>query len=820
MLPPKPGNRRVSPNERCIAHLEAGGLLLTPDLRQARILRRLHDRAQADAGARSGPPPRCCRSTPGSRCNGSRRPPIGRTCRRSCRRSHCAGCGGGMSRAMLRGSWIRPISAPARARAGCGSAPMAATSRHVARWPLTRDQQAFLGWARSVEAELRERVACDAGDLARLLVESRGAAGGGSADPARGFPPADARRRSAVCGAVGRRATRSSGSQSPPERGACFHHAAPDPESERDAMLAWLRERVALAPGGIHAVIVPDLDANRGALERALAAALQPELELPGSERDERVFDLAGGHPLAVQPVVDAALAAIACAAGAVDWTAASRCSSELARGGRRTASAARALPPTCRCASARSVAGSADRDSPIAPRAPAPRDSRRRSSPPSPRSMARGGAAPAPGPRRSAHASPPGDGPARRTLGSREYQAARRFRELLRRTRVAVRESRPTSTSPRRSRNSAGSAAAPFQPESGEPAVFVLDAYEDPGVQFDSLWVAGLTATAWPRPVAVDPLLPIEIQRQLGMPGVTPEAASPKRRRVIGRWRAQPTRSCCPGHNSRTTRKWTARRSCPPTATDARGDALAAADARTPGLRRCAELEAVPEAPLPPLATRPGERRRAAARIAGAMCVPRVRGAAPRRVAARGTRRRASTGACGASCCTVPCRTCGRALGSQSALAALDAPARRRWLATRRRRSDRRRSARRAPGLATIDARARMAMRGPSPAAGARSRAPAIHGRRNRARARHSRSPAWNCDFASIAWTASATSSSSSITRPGKCPELGLAGRAHGCAATAAVCGPASGASDGHRVCRRRRGARGSTSASAGTAR
>ena len=47
----------------------------------------------------------------------------------------------------------------------------------------------------------------------------------------------------------------------------------------------------------------------------------------------------------------------------------------------------------------------------------------------------------------------------------------------------------------------------APFQPESGEPAVYVLDRYDDPGVQFDSLWVSGLTATAWPRPVAVDPL-------------------------------------------------------------------------------------------------------------------------------------------------------------------------------------------------------------------------------------------------------------------------------------------------------------------------
>ncbi len=67
-----------------------------------------------------------------------------------------------------------------------------------------------------------------------------------------------------------------------------------------------------------------------------------------------------------------------------------------------------------------------------------------------------------------------------------------------------------------------------------------MLDSYDDPGVQFDSLWVSGLTATAWPRPVAVDPLLPIEIQRQLGMPGATPEARVAEAPEVIAHWRAR----------------------------------------------------------------------------------------------------------------------------------------------------------------------------------------------------------------------------------------------------------------------------------------
>jgi hypothetical protein len=122
---------------------------------------------------------------------------------------------------------------------------------------------------------------------------------------------------------------------------------------------------------------------------------------------------------------------------------------------------------------------------------------------------------------------------------GSRPYQAARHFRELLREL-SSLSAVVPDLDAAAAQGELRRLATAPFQEESGEPAVFVLDAYEDPGLHFDSLWVAGLTATAWPRPVNVDPLLPIEIQRQLGMPGVTPEDCVAESREIIERWRSQ----------------------------------------------------------------------------------------------------------------------------------------------------------------------------------------------------------------------------------------------------------------------------------------
>jgi len=532
----------LNPNARCIAHLEAGGLVLTPDLRQARILRRLHDRAQADAGRQVWPSAQVLpieawlvlqwqQAAGDSPDLPAVLPPV--ALRWLWWRQVARNAPGLLDPADLgaraRASWLR-----LRAHGGDLAA--------VARWPLTRDQQAFLGWARAVEGELASRRACDPGDLAnRRLTEIGMRPAAGPPILLAGFrrlTPAEEAWFTALA-AAGRPVERL---ESVPQPAACFRHRAADPESERSAMLAWLRERVAQSPDGIHALIVPDLDANRGALERALAASLQPTLELPGSGNERRAFDLAGGNPLTAQPVVDAALTALACAAGVVDWTAASRLlrSAHVGAAGEHGARIATDLSlrepqgatriPAARLAERAETRGAKQFAGAIRA-AIAALDGPRRRGP--------GAWAEAFGACLAAWGWPDRFGAGETRLASGEYEAARRFGELLRELaslsavapdiglREALAELRRL-------------AAAPFQPESGEPAVFVLDAYEDPGVHFDSLWVAGLTATAWPRPANVDPLLPIEVQRQLGMPGVTPEACVAEARDIIGRWRSR----------------------------------------------------------------------------------------------------------------------------------------------------------------------------------------------------------------------------------------------------------------------------------------
>ncbi len=57
------------------------------------------------------------------------------------------------------------------------------------------------------------------------------------------------------------------------------------------------------------------------------------------------------------------------------------------------------------------------------------------------------------------------------------------------------------------------------FAPESEDAPVQVMGAYAASGQSFDAVWFLGATDTAWPAAGRPNPLLPIALQRELGMP-------------------------------------------------------------------------------------------------------------------------------------------------------------------------------------------------------------------------------------------------------------------------------------------------------------
>ena len=65
--------------------------------------------------------------------------------------------------------------------------------------------------------------------------------------------------------------------------------------------------------------------------------------------------------------------------------------------------------------------------------------------------------------------------------------------------------------------------ASRQFQPESDPAPVQILGVFEASGLQFGSLWIMGMHDGVWPASAAPDPFLPVHLQRRLNLPGSSP---------------------------------------------------------------------------------------------------------------------------------------------------------------------------------------------------------------------------------------------------------------------------------------------------------
>ncbi len=75
------------------------------------------------------------------------------------------------------------------------------------------------------------------------------------------------------------------------------------------------------------------------------------------------------------------------------------------------------------------------------------------------------------------------------------------------------------------------------FQPEGAGAPVQVLGLLESAGIEFDALWVSGLTDGAWPQRVHADPFLPVMLQRKAGIPEAFAEPSLALDRRRTEGW-------------------------------------------------------------------------------------------------------------------------------------------------------------------------------------------------------------------------------------------------------------------------------------------
>src|SRR6266849_5556093 len=76
------------------------------------------------------------------------------------------------------------------------------------------------------------------------------------------------------------------------------------------------------------------------------------------------------------------------------------------------------------------------------------------------------------------------------------------------------------------------------FQPETPDTPIQVLGLLESAGVEFDHLWVTGLTDEAWPLKTSPNPFLPLAQQRKAGIPEASAETSLALDRRITDGWK------------------------------------------------------------------------------------------------------------------------------------------------------------------------------------------------------------------------------------------------------------------------------------------
>lgn len=125
---------------------------------------------------------------------------------------------------------------------------------------------------------------------------------------------------------------------------------------------------------------------------------------------------------------------------------------------------------------------------------------------------------------------------PGEQPLNSREFQLINRWRELLNDFARLSLVSATMSVGEALRRLTAMAGETVFQPESKGAIVQLLGPLEAAGMEFDRLWVSGLSAANWPPPGRPSALLSRRLQGSYGMPDADPDDTLAYAERVLTR--------------------------------------------------------------------------------------------------------------------------------------------------------------------------------------------------------------------------------------------------------------------------------------------
>lgn len=126
---------------------------------------------------------------------------------------------------------------------------------------------------------------------------------------------------------------------------------------------------------------------------------------------------------------------------------------------------------------------------------------------------------------------------PGERSLDSAEHQALLKWHEALARLGSLGVMTRTLTAEAARRHLRQFCVDTVFQPESGDAPVQVLGLLESVGLEFDALWVTGLTDDAWPQSPRPNPFISVALQRKAGVPQASAEASLALDQRITQSW-------------------------------------------------------------------------------------------------------------------------------------------------------------------------------------------------------------------------------------------------------------------------------------------
>ncbi|MCC7486746.1 MAG: PD-(D/E)XK nuclease family protein [Burkholderiales bacterium] len=411
----------------------------------------------------------------------------------------------------------------------------------IAGFPLNEDGRAFREWSQRYAAVTGRERQTDAARLAGVVAPLLGS-------PEIRKPRALVRygfdlvlpRQSALFDALAATGCEVTSARPAPRTGERGRLACADSSDEIRRAATWARARLE-AGGARIGVVVPDLAKHRGAIQRIFGASMEPAYALPGTRHPVFPFNLSLGAPLASYPLVQCALLVLELAGRESAFDAVSRLLRSPFIGGAEAELSPRArLDSWLRARAEPALA--LDRLVALVARSGADcPDLARRLAALAEFRKARlfGGQAPSAWARAISEALALLGFPGERALDSGEFQTLGRWQAALAEFAGLDRILPRTGFADAAARLRRIAADTLFQPETPEVPIQVLGELEATGMEFDHLWVMGLSDESWPRGPRPNPFLPVELQRAAGVPQGSAAGMLALARRLTHEWLA-----------------------------------------------------------------------------------------------------------------------------------------------------------------------------------------------------------------------------------------------------------------------------------------